>query len=309
MNKIAIFGSTGHIGKNLISFLANDKNCDLILFSRNSKKSEMLKNLFPESSLVIEEYDKFESNKYDVIINCVGITNPVDITEYYSKILEVGEFYDSKIINFLKKSPSTLYINMSSGAVYDTEFDSPVDDKTSTILDINNNSSVHYYALSKINSETKHRLNSELNIIDLRIFNFFSKYIELNSGFFLSELINAISNNVKFITNDADFVRDYINPYDFFSLIKNCIQTNNINDTFDVYSKEPISKSRILEEMSNKFNLEVEITDEDAFSSPTGFKKNYYSISRKTAKISYEPKYSSLETILSEAEVLLKRNL
>ena len=38
-------------------------------------------------------------------------------------------------------------------------------------------------------------------------------------------------------------------------------------------------------------------------------KKNYYSISRKTAKISYEPKYSSLETILSEAEVLLKRNL
>ena len=153
MNKIAIFGSTGHIGKNLISFLANDKNCDLILFSRNSKKNEMLDNLFPESSLVIEEYDKFESDEYDVIINCIGITNPVDITKYYSKILEVGEFYDNKIINFLKKSPSTLYINMSSGAVYDTKFDSPVDDKTPTILDINHNNSVHYYALSKINSE------------------------------------------------------------------------------------------------------------------------------------------------------------
>ena len=61
--------------------------------------------------------------------------------------------------------------------------------------------------------------------------------------------------------------------------------------------------------MSNRFDLEVEIVDKDAFSSPTGFKKNYYSISRKTAKISYEPKYSSLETILSEAEVLLKKKI
>lgn len=309
MNKIAIFGSTGHIGKNLISFFANDCNYDLILFSRNSKKNKMLDNLFPESSLVIEEYDKFESGEYDIIINCVGITNPVDMTKYYFKILKVSEFYDNKIINFLKKSPSSLYINMSSGVVYDTKFDSPVDDITSTILDINHHDSVQYYALSKINSETKHRSYSELNIIDLRIFNFFSRYVELNSGFFITELINAIRNNVKFITNDTDFVRDYINPYDFFSLIKNCMQTNNINDTFDVYSKEPISKSRILEVMSNRFNLEVEIIDKDTFSSPTGFKKNYYSTSRKAAKISYEPKYSSLETILSEAEVLLKRNL
>ena len=39
------------------------------------------------------------------------------------------------------------------------------------------------YALSKINSEIKHRKLKHLNIIDLRLFSFFSRFMNLKSKF------------------------------------------------------------------------------------------------------------------------------
>jgi nucleoside-diphosphate-sugar epimerase len=303
---IAIFGSTGHIGKNLVSFLSNDSDFKLFLFSRDITKFETIKKIFPDRSLSFNSYEDFEKNEYNTIINCVGISNHTDFTNRQSSILDMTEFYDNKIINYLKKFPMTLYINLSSGAVFGQEFSTPVNDSSFSRLDINGPNQGYLYSVSKIHSEAKHRSLPDLNIIDLRIFGFFSRFIDIDGGFFMSELIKAIKNNSEFITDEIDMMRDYVSPSDFCALIKNCIQDRN-NDVYDVYSKEPVSKFKILQEFSSKFDLKLTVKEKRDSGSPTGFKQNYYSLSRKAEKINYFPKFSSLETILNESALILKK--
>ena len=50
----------------------------------------------------------------------------------------------------------------------------------------------------------------------------------------------------------------------------------------------------------------LKIRPNSGFSSPTGFKKNYFSQSKKAEVLDYKPKYSSLDTISEELPYFLK---
>ena len=146
---------------------------------------------------------------------------------------------------------------------------------------------------------------NEYSIVDLRIFNFFSRYIDLNSSFLLCQLVNSIKNKTIFITDSNDITRDFIHPGDFFKLIENCIEKNTINEVFDVYSKKPISKFEIIDLFEKRYDLEFEIKNDSIEISPTGLKKNYFSSSQKAEKIGYKPEFTSLDTIQDEIKFLL----
>lgn len=304
---IAIFGSTGHIGKNLISFFIKNNDFKIFLFSRDIKKFESLKMIFSDT-MSFNTYDDFGKNEYDVIINCVGISNPNAFEKNSRSIFDTAEFYDTMVLDYLKNFPTTLYINLSSGAVFGGEFDKPVDDSSTYKFDVNEINKGEIYSVSKMYLESKHRSLPDLNIVDLRIFGFFSRFIDVNAGFFMSELLQALKNKSEFVTDKKDFVRDYVNPKDFYDLTKNCIANKKINDVFDVYSKEIISKFQILEECFNKFDLKFKLVEKIESISPTGVKKNYYSLSRKAEKINYSPQFSSLETILNESSLFLENS-
>ena len=304
---IAIFGSTGHIGKNLISFFIKNNDFKIFLFSRDIKKFESLKMIFSDT-MSFNTYDDFGKNEYDVVINCVGISNPNAFEKNSRSIFDTAEFYDTMVLDYLKNFPTTLYINLSSGAVFSREFDKPVDDSSTYKFDVNGINKGEMYSISKMYLESKHRSLPDLNIVDLRIFGFFSRFIDVNAGFFMSELLQALKNKSEFITDKKDFVRDYVNPKDFYDLTKNCIANKKINDVFDVYSKEIISKFQILEECFNKFDLKFKLVEKIESISPTGVKKNYYSLSRKAEKINYSPQFSSLETILNESSLFLENS-
>ena len=304
---IAIFGSTGHIGKNLISFFVKNNDFKIFLFSRDIKKFESLKMIFSDT-MSFNTYDDFGKNEYDVVINCVGISNPNAFEKNSRSIFDTAEFYDTMVLDYLKNFPTTLYINLSSGAVFSGEFDKPVDDSSTYKFDVNGINKGEMYSISKMYLESKHRSLPDLNIVDLRIFGFFSRFIDVNAGFFMSELLQALKNKSEFITDKKDFVRDYVNPKDFYDLTKNCIANKKINDVFDVYSKEIISKFQILEECFNKFDLKFKLVEKIESVSPTGVKKNYYSLSRKAEKINYFPQFSSLETILNESSLFLENS-
>ena len=304
---IAIFGSTGHIGKNLISFFIKNNDFKIFLFSRDTKKFESLKMIFSDT-MSFNTYDDFGKNEYDVIINCVGISNPNAFEKNSRSIFDTAEFYDTMVLDYLKNFPTTLYINLSSGAVFSGEFDKPVDDSSTYKFDVNGINKGEMYSISKMYLESKHRSLPDLNIVDLRIFGFFSRFIDVNAGFFMSELLQALKNKSEFVTDKKDFVRDYVNPKDFYDLTKNCIANKKINDVFDVYSKEIISKFQILEECFNKFDLKFKLVEKIESISPTGVKKNYYSLSRKAEKINYSPQFSSLETILNESSLFLENS-
>ena len=169
--------------------------------------------------------------------------------------MKITEYYDNKILDYLKKSKSTTYINFSSGATYGRNFRSSVTESTLAIFDINKPNAGHFYSVSKLHAEAKHRLLNNLNIIDLRIFSFFSRFIDLDAKFLMSEIASAIKFKRKFITDEINIVRDYIHPQDLCQLIIKFSEKNRINESFDVSSRQPISKFHLLKSLSKNYGL------------------------------------------------------
>ena len=310
MIKIAILGSTGHIGKNLTYYFGKEENYELFLFTRDDKSGTNisveceLKNNFS-----ILNYNEFNDSKYDAVINCVGLSDPAKIESSQGKILETTETFDILTLEYLKNFSETKLINFSSGIVYGGEFSFPITDTVLIDETYNYKNIKSEYALSKINSEIKHRAFKHLNIIDLRLFSFFSRFMNLKSKFFMSDVVCSITENRYRLNYDyADMYRDYIHPKDLFSFIKKCFKKKSINDVFDLYSNKPIRKNELIDFLSKKYHVLAYSsgTNMPAFAGPTGFKKYYFSLSKKAEVLGYKPKYSSLDTISEELPYFLK---
>src|SRR3989339_184526 len=300
--KIAVLGATGHISKSLIYNLSRQKRYDLFLFARNLQKlKKFLKEINCENEHNVNTFNKFDSGKYDAIINCVGVGIPSKVKELGSEIFNLTESFDNMVIEYLNKHSKSIYIYLSSGAVYGSDFKMPVCDSTCSKWNIKNIGEGDYYGISKLNCEAKHRSLKKLNIVDLRIFNYFSRFIELDSKYLLTEIITCIKNEKEFITNRENIIRDFIHPEDLVALIQNFINKKNINDAFDVYSKKPIKKFEILNFFKKEYDLKYHVSNDISISSITGNKNSYYSKSRKAESIGYIPKYSSLDCIKYEA--------
>jgi nucleoside-diphosphate-sugar epimerase len=297
--KISILGARGQIARSLISLYINKGELDnLELYSRNPESliSEV------EGAKVYPSED-FIHHGHEIIINCIGISNLKDSKDFGPEIFNIHEIWDNLILECLKKGEKTLYINMSSGAVYGKNFQTPVAEQSCLLSGITEISPVDFYAVSKLNSEAKHRSFEKLSIVDLRIFSYISKFIDFNSNFLVSEIMTAIKNKKTFVTNDSDISRDYLHPEDMMQIISLVIkqwgETGFINDSFDTYSKNPITKMDMLNGLAEKFDLQYDIKKEKKVdSSATGFKMNYYSVNKKLQKLGYEPRYSSLDAIL-----------
>jgi len=296
---IAILGATSYIAKGLIYNFLTETNYELTLFGRNSFKIKNFidKNNF--SKIQIKNIDNFSytSCKYDVIINCI-------ISE--DSIFEVSEKYDNLIIDYLKINPKTLYINFSSGAIYGQDFIAPVEIGTKFNINTNELSfKENRYAINKLYLETKHRAYSNLNIIDIRLFGYFSRFINLESHYFLSQIINCIKNKKIFVTTSDVMIRDFIGPDDLFYFIQCCINKKKINTYFDTYSLEEINKIGILDFFKLEYGLNYEIKDSIKIENKTGIKKIYYSNNCNAKIINYYPIYTSLETIKKEVSYIL----
>jgi hypothetical protein len=100
----------------------------------------------------------------------------------------VTEKFDNLIIRYLEKHPGTLYINLSSGAVYGKKIEKPLEITSPSIIDINRLDSGDYYAIAKLNAEAKHRALSNFNIADIRVF-FFQPLYRFVIGFLMGDII------------------------------------------------------------------------------------------------------------------------
>lgn len=299
--KIAIMGATSHIAKNLIYYFS-DEDVDIELFARNrSSLIDFIKlNISNPNRITVKDFEIFFDGNYDVIINCIGVGDPVVLNSMRGELLLLTERYDNLILEYLHKNSNVIYINFSSGAAYGTDFSTSASKNKMSMLNINNITSADYYTVCKINSEVKHRGFSNLNIIDLRIFGFYSRFIKEDSPYFLNEVFNCLKEKKIFVTTEYDFIRDFVHPKDLCSLIDKIIDKKYINKSYDVYSLSPISKWEILNYFSEKYGLEIIIENDSVTASPTGIKYNYFSSSKLIEEIGYYPKYSSLESIVEE---------
>ncbi len=303
MKKVAILGATGYIGKSLVrEFFSHGKEYELCLFSRSVPKLESFVNsLEAAGSYTIFDLATFPEGAYDVVINCTGIGDTAKLKEHKADVFKITEDMDAMVIAYLEKNPSTLYINLSSGAVYGDNFQKPVDAASQSVLNINALTIPEYYAIAKINAEAKHRAFAHLHIIDIRVFAFFSQYVDMNAPFLMSQIIRALRDKTTFETKSDDIVRDYISPQDLYSLIRLMMEKGSGNECFDVYSAKSVSKFELLDFLKETYGLQYVV--QESIAAHSGLPKNvYYSENKKAAELGYVPAHSSLEGLKIEID-------
>jgi len=307
--RIAILGATSQIAKNLISYFLKDSKYELFLFARNTKAvHEFIMTIDSLSIPFIFGFEEFPSGKYDVVINCIGIGDPRKLREAGVGFFRITEYFDNLVIDYLLNNKNTTYINFSSGAVYGTEFDSGVTEDSIANIAVNKIIPADFYRIGKLNAEVKHRALIDQNIIDLRIFSFFSQFIDLNSGFLLCELVRSVIANTIFHTNAVEIIRDYIAPSDLFTLVELCLINQKMNCAIDVYSAKVVQKSELIELFKHEYGLTSVIEDKDC-ASMTGTKLAYYSSNPAAfSLLSYVPTINSIDTVRSEVAMLLARS-
>jgi len=118
--KIAILGATSQIAQDLILSFSKNQDYDFLLFGRNIgllEKWVNSENL--DSKYQVQPYASFNnSQEYHVIINFVGIGNPVKAQKMGSDIFKITEQYDDMALSYIKSHKQTKYIFLSSGAVF-----------------------------------------------------------------------------------------------------------------------------------------------------------------------------------------------
>ncbi len=309
---IAILGATSYLARDLIASFSSKNSAELHLYGRRVDqinaclRAQSLENLY-----LALDYSAFnESRHYDAIINFVGTGDPAQAIALGASIFDVTRQYDELALAYLQKHPDTTYIFLSSGAVYGDAFCEPVSEHTNTSININALATTDYYGIAKLYAEAKHRSLIELNIIDLRVFNYFSSTMDTTARFFISDVLRAIRDDDIFQTTTANMYRDYLHPDDLYQLITCVLATKTINQAFDCYTRKPVDKVTMLSEMKARFGLNyVYVPSEHACGvNATGFKDHYFSLNKRAELIGYMPSRSSLQCILEEAAILLNAN-
>ncbi len=304
--KIAILGATGHIARSLIDGFCREGRHELLLYARSIERTEQFVASTPhENQVSCIPIAEFGRAACDAVINCVGIGDPAKLKGAGASIFRLTETFDNMAIDHVAAHPGTAYIHFSSGAAYGTDFREPAGEATVARHDINAIRPGDYYGIAKLHAEAKHRALTDLWIVDLRIFGFFSRFIDPETGFFLAEVLSSIRRGRILLTGPEDVIRDYVDPRDLLSLVLACIAGKRINDVFDVYSRKAAMKSEILAYFSSRHGLRYRIDEATEVRSVTGAKPMYYSENRKAARIGYAPAFTSLEAVARESDMIL----
>ncbi|AIR06915.1 hypothetical protein JT31_20495 [Cedecea neteri] len=307
---IAILGATSQIAQDLLRqwALANSDH-SLTLYSRRPEHVvEFMKEIdwaCSYSSCDIIDFTH-EDKHFDAIINFIGQGKPISIVENSSEIMKVTELYDNMVMKYLSLHQNSKYLFLSSGAVYGSVFSEPVTEQSMAQIPINRLGDNNAYAIAKLYAEANHRLNKDKKIVDIRVFNVFSRYQSLNTGFFITDIVSAIKNKSVLTVSPSHMVRDYLHPEDFFQLIEALLNyEEHINTAVDCFSKMPIDKFELLKFCEHKYGLKWSEEKEKDIINATGSKNNYYSKNKLATKFGFEPRYSSLESVQLEIDALI----
>jgi dTDP-4-dehydrorhamnose reductase len=199
--KILILGHTGHIGRGLFEELGKEHEVN------GSSRSE--------------PWDDWIFQRYDIIINCVGTGTPKNTAEAGNSIIETTFLVDQAVLSYLNtaKGKNTMYVYLSSGVADERFFDmSP-------------------YAVSKVAAEMIHRAHKDKWIIDLRIYSYLSEYIDLDSGYLITEMIKCAISGDIFEVKDKETIREYIGCKDLSFIISNLYNEAKSNFSRDISAR------------------------------------------------------------------------
>ena len=306
--RIAILGATSQIAGDLVRSFAVNGTHALVLYARRPEAVQdwmaraNLSDRYPVHSFEALSLDEH----FDAILNFVGVGNPAQAIAMGASIFDVTLRYDKIALDYVHKHPTCRYIFLSSGAAYGVSFDAPVDTKTSAIVPINNLKLQHWYGVAKLHAECRHRALAPLPIVDIRVFNYFSRTQDMDASFLITDIFRAIRDNVVLKTSADYIVRDFIHPSDFCKLVNAILAAPATNSVVDAYSKAPIDKPTLLVNMQEMFGLQYEIVQVCTGVAATGGKQHYYTLNKTADIFGYQPALTSLAGIMKEAEAFFE---
>lgn len=304
--KIAILGATSVIAKDLVENLARFTDTSIALFSRQKKTVQCwIEQEKIEKRISSHEYEEFSNeDTYDAIINFVGSGDPQKTCELADTIGDITEQFDRLALDYLEVKPECKYIFFSSGVVYGS-FEKPIDSDANPIVKLNNVEKTDFYALAKIRAEIGHRLKSNFSIVDLRVFNYYSRRVPIESQFLVSQIVRALVNDDLFITNKEDITRDFVGPKDVFNAVMIFLNQPCVNKSINLYSLKPVTKFQMLESMELNFNLRWKVDRSLKIFNITGSKRNYYTVDNSASLYGYTPCSTSMDLLVDEVKKLL----
>jgi nucleoside-diphosphate-sugar epimerase len=301
MTKIAILGSTSQIARDLIVSFSSDASIVLYLYARQPEKvTKWLATVGLSGRYLVDEFSGFAKHDFDAVINFVGAGDPAQIAAMGNSIFDVTLRFDELILDYLKTHSACRYLFLSSGAAYGSCFNEPATRDTKAVVPINSVAPHDWYGAAKLHAECRHRAYSELPIVDIRVFNYFSCTQDAAARFLITDILRAIRDKVTLQISPDPIVRDFLHPSDFYRLVSALISSPPANAAVDCYSRAPISKAELLEAMQNRFGLRYEVARTNASVNATGSKPHYYSLNARAAEFGYQPGLTSLEGITIE---------
>lgn len=308
--RIAILGATSQIAKDLILSLAGDGEVNVFLFARRpGAVTAWLAEVQLVGSYPVADFSAFGTHEFDAVINFVGVGNPAQAAAMGNSIFDVTLQYDEMVLDYLRDHPGCRYLFMSSGAAYGAVFQEPVGRDTRAVVAINDLPSQEWYGVAKLHAECRHRSHPQLAIIDIRVFNYFSRTQDISARFLITDILRAIRDKTVLKTSPDNIVRDFIHPVDFRNLVLALLSSPAANNAVDCYSRAPIDKRTLLSAMQSRFGLQYEFVETSAAVNATGAKPCYYSRNTRAADFGYQPTLTSLEGILRETEGILQGSL
>ena len=304
--RIAIFGATSQIARDLIVSFSKAEDRHLILFARRPDDvNKWLASVGLQGRYQIADFSGFANHDFDAVINFVGVGNPAQAKALGNSIFEVTLRFDGMVLDYLQTHPACRYLFLSSGAAYGSSFDTPATPDTPAVVSINNLVPQEWYGVAKLHAECRHRSYPELPIIDIRVFNYFSRTQDISARFLITDILRAIRDKTVLVTSSDNIVRDYLHPTDFYGLVAAMLAVPPVNIAVDCYSKAPIEKVALLSTMQERYALKIRMSDNVASINATGSKVSYYSLNKLAESFGYRPGLTSMEGILLEADAVL----
>jgi nucleoside-diphosphate-sugar epimerase len=310
MENIAIIGVTGYVGRSLVRECIDRAEYKVLhLFGRDIENiHSTLRDIgLPHipSSVFIHHIDEFVNFEYDCVINASGVGDPLSLSKNPHVVFLATEQVDSMILEYQKEHASLLYINISSGACYGSDFSKALSESSLSVLHLENPGVFEYYSVAKMNSELKHRSLGEGRwIVDIRLFTFFSRYVPHDSSFLLSQIARSVVASEEFTTTHVDLVRDVVSSRELYQFVLCVSKASPRNCCLDIRSSKPLTKFELLQELQSKFKLKLKYSEAGSPVVPT--KNVYYSESNKFESIEYVPLRTSLEVVSEELFGLLE---
>lgn len=314
--RVAVLGATSRLASDYVYQAASRDDHQYTLFARDPAavaewlarcgvdgRATDIDRRFAFASLASFDTD----GEYDAVVNFIGVGDPARAKALGADIFTVTREWDDRALAYLDGHSTARYVFLSSGAVYGGGFDAPVDRQSVARFPVNALDASSWYGLAKLGAEAVHRARPHQSIIDLRIFNYVSRFVDVAARFLITDAVRAIRTDETLDVSHAPMVRDFLGLDDLYGLIAACLDAPaGTNAPADAFSRAPIAKDALLQLLHEEFGLRYRYDPATALVEATGSKANYYSMDRTASAWGYQPTRSSADVLRTEIAALVE---